>query len=195
MPGQDSRGEIKGLTGDVMQEFFKKFRERARKEYLIASLVYLALGLMLVLLPFDRMDEFLIVNGAVLLAAGIFMLVMGMTGDKKADSWPLGAVLVVLAVFILVRYRFLIGRLYLPLGLAVLAGGVIDLYHYLRIRYTYGEPEILPILVSAVSAVLGVVILLHPFEETADLLRFAGAVFLGRGVLSYLYYRRMQEKN
>ncbi|MGX8703600.1 MAG: DUF308 domain-containing protein [bacterium] len=178
-----------------MKEFFKKYWNRTGRNYLIACLLYLVIGFIFVLIPKDRISDVVFVAGAALIAGGIFMLLMGFTAAKRSESWPLGAVLVVFAIWLMVCHEFVKNHLYLLLGLAVLIGGVIDLYHYIRIRYTYGEPEILTILVSGISAILGVVILFRPFADKGKMLLFAGVVFLGRGVLSFLYYRRLQEMN
>ena len=178
-----------------MKDFIKRYWNRTGRNYLIASLLYLVIGFLLVLVPYDRLKDAVSVAGAMLLASGIFMLLLGLTAAKRADSWPLGVVLAVFAIWMMVCRKFVVAHVYLLLGLSVLIGGVIDLYHYLRIRYTYGEPEIPTILVSGISAVLGVAILFHPFQEMKEMLLFAGVVLLGRGVLSFLYYRRLQEKN
>ncbi len=179
-----------------MRSFFKKCWNRTGRNYLIIGLFCLLGGaLLLILVPFNGMDEFVYLISAILLAVGIFLLVMGITADKKTDIWPLGAVFIVLALWMMFRNEFVLKHLYLIFGLTVLAGGLIDLYHYIRLRLTYGEPEILPILVSAISAILGIVILVNPFAGSDEIFRFSGVAFLGRGVLSLLYYRKLQEKN
>ena len=177
-----------------MRDFVKKFRNRTGKNFLIVSLLNLAVGLILVLVP-TRMHEAIYVIGGLLLSVGIFMLLMGLTEDKRADYWPFGAVFAAFAVWMLVCYKYVLAHVYLFFGLTVLVSGIADLCYFLKIRYTYGESEIPAILVSAVSAVLGIVILFHPIESEEGMLIFAGAVFLGRGILSFIYYRRLQEQN
>lgn len=178
-----------------MKELIKKFWNRCGRNYLIACFLYLTTGLLFVLVPFTGLDEGVFLIGGLLMASGLLILLLGLTGDKKTDIWPLGPVLIVFGIWMMFCYKFVLSHIYLIMGLAVLVGGLVDLYHYVKIRCTYGEPEILTIFLSVVSVALGIAILFQPFEEIETMLLFSGFVFLGRGALTFLYYRRLQEMN
>ena len=178
-----------------MRKKIENLWKRSGGHYLTACLLQLVAGILFLLVPYDWMDEVFLLISFFLIGGGIFVVIEGIVAKKKVSDLTFGIFLAVIGLCISVSSGLLVAHAYLLVGCIVLLGGFLDLYHYVKIRYTYGEPELLTIGLSSLSAILGLCILLHPFPNEAHMFRLVGVAFLFRSFLCFLYYKRLLELN
>lgn len=157
-----------------------------KKSFVTASLAYLALGFVLLFFPDLTTSLICTAVGLLLLAYGVSAGVSFFTGSNAGYRFQLDAILgvfaAVLGVFFLVRPQTILSILPVIFGLYILIDGLLNLKRGLDMR-SYGYAGWTTTLVlSAVSMVLGALILWNPFSTHLLLVRIIGVSFLYEGV-------------
>lgn len=157
-----------------------------KKSFISASLVYVALGLVLLFFPDLTTNLICTVTGLLLLAYGIFTGFRFFAGSSNGYRSQLDAVLgvfaAVLGAFFLLRPQLILSILPVLFGLYILIDGLLNLKRGLDMR-SYGYAGWTTTLVlSIISLVLAGVILWDPFSTHLLLVRIIGAAFLYQGL-------------
>lgn len=156
-----------------------------KKSFVSASLVYVALGLVLLFFPDLTTSLICTVTGLLLLAYGVstgFRFFAGSAGGYRSQfDAVLGVFAAILGALFLLRPQLILSVLPVLFGLYILIDGLLNLKRGLDMR-SYGYAGWTATLVlSIVSLVLGGVILWDPFSTHLLLVRIIGAAFLYQG--------------
>lgn len=157
-----------------------------KKSFVVASLAYVVLGLVLLLFP-DFTTGFLCTAvGLLLLAYGVITVISFFVGSNGSYSFQfeliIGVFAAILGGLFLLKPHMLLSILPIIFGLYILIDGLTNLKRGLDMR-SYGYAGWTTTLVlSIVSMALGGVILWNPFSTHLLLVRIIGGTFLYEGL-------------
>lgn len=157
-----------------------------KKSFVMASLAYVILGLVLLLFPDLTTGLICTAVGLILLAYGVVAVISFFAGSNGGFSFQFELVVGVFAAIVgaifLLKPHMILSILPTIFGLYILIDGLTNLKRGMDMR-SYGYAGWTTTLVlSVVSLVLGAVILWNPFSTHLLLVRIIGASFLYEGV-------------
>lgn len=165
-----------------MRDFFRQMR----LSFLVASILYVILGLVLLIWPGVSATVFCWAFGSLLLAYGAVTILTFFFRDSRAGSFVfellLGIVAAALGLLVLLRPVVVASVLPVIVGLFILVDGLVNLKRALELRSMMYERWIVPLILSLISVGLGLLVLFHPFLAAEALVMVIGAVFLYTGV-------------
>ena len=165
-----------------MRDFFRQMR----LSFLVASILYVILGLVLLIWPGVSATVFCWAFGSLLLAYGAVTILTFFFRDSRAGSFVfellLGIVAAALGLLVLLRPVVVASVLPVIVGLFILVDGLVNLKRALELRSMMYERWIVPLVLSLISVGLGLLVLFHPFLAAEALVMVIGAVFLYTGV-------------
>lgn len=165
-----------------MRDFFRQMK----LSFLVASILYVILGLVLLIWPGVSATVFCWAFGSLLLAYGAVTILTFFFRDSRAGSFVfellLGIVAAALGLLVLLRPVVVASVLPVIVGLFILVDGLVNLKRALELRSMMYERWIVPLVLSLISVGLGLLVLFHPFLAAEALVMVIGAVFLYTGV-------------
>lgn len=164
----------------------REFIRNMKINYVTASILYLVLGLVLLIWPGITSSVICLVFGVLLLIYGAVTIIAFLIRDSKAGSFlfdlVLGIVGVALGLLLLLRPDILLSILPVVLGIYIIIDALLNVKRAIELhRMAYQRWWVILVL-SLVSAALGVVILLRPYLTAEMLIRVIGFVFLYTGI-------------
>lgn len=154
---------------------------------IIMALIYIALGLLFIVMPKgveDALCYVLAVAVAVfglLYVLGYFVNSTTTDGDPGHNGFAIGILMIMLAIFIVVKQDLIITLVPFLFGVMVLIRGLFTIQTAFRIR-RLGYPMGIPLIMGLVIMAFGLFIMLFPLETGEALFILIGAGLLAAGV-------------
>ena len=168
-------GILEHKGGFLMREFFHNMK----LSFLLAAVLYIILGLILLIWPGVSATVFCY-------AFGVVTIVSFFLRDSRQGSFVfelfLGIVAAALGLLFLLRPVIVASVLPVILGLFIVVDGLVNLKRALELRRMLYLRWTVPLVLSAVSAVLGLVIVFQPFLAAEALVMLIGAVLIYEGL-------------
>lgn len=154
--------------------------------FVFLSILYLVLGFVLLLWPTIIMDLICYAFGAILLLYGLFTIIGFCRSDDRSSGAFLGLFLGIVALAVgavMVLFPPLIQSIIpIILGIYIAIDGLLSVKRTLELRQMeYGRWNV-NLILSLVSAALGIFVIFHPLLTEAALFRVIGVVLLYAGV-------------
>ena len=156
-------GILEHKGGFLMREFFHNMK----LSFLLAAVLYIILGLILLIWPGVSATVFCYAFGGILLIYGVVTIVSFFLRDSRQGSFV---------------FELFLGIVAAALGLLFLLDGLVNLKRALELRRMLYLRWTVPLVLSAVSAVLGLVIVFQPFLAAEALVMLIGAVLIYEGL-------------
>lgn len=148
----------------------------------IYSVLYIAIGIVLLLFPKTTATTVCYVAGGAAIAAGLIIVCIYLFRDAKKNAYRndfvCGLLAVLIGIFIICRVELVLGLIPFILGIAVMVSGFIKLQSCIDVRRMgYGNGLTL-FLLALVNVVLGIILIIDPFGTT-----FVLFVIIGIGLI------------
>lgn len=156
-----------------------------RNSLVLTSILYVAMGVILLLFPGAALDVSCMVIGAVTLVYGVVRIIAYFRGGgaySQRFDLLMGVVLAALGVFLLVSPRFLAAVIPVFLGLYILVDSFTAMKKALDMKALGFDKWWVSFLAALALAVFGVVVICRPFAAVSTLVMFIGAGFVFDGV-------------
>ena len=165
-----------------MRDFFRNMK----LSFVLAAVLYIILGLVLFIWPGISATVICYAFGGVLLAYGVVTVVSFFLRDSRQGSFVfelfLGIVAAALGLLFLIRPVIVASVLPVILGLFIVVDGLINLKRAMELRRMEYVRWNIPLSLSVVSVLLGLLILFRPFLAAEALVMGVGAVLIYEGV-------------
>ncbi len=162
----------------------KEYLKSRKLSFLLASVLYIILGLVLLIWPGTAATVICYAFGTVLAVYGLVSIIaffISRTGGFALELF-LGIVAAAVGVFFLLQPRVVASFLPVAVGLFVIIDGLLNLKRALELRrLEYGRWYV-TLLLSLLSVVLGLVVVFQPFLAAEALVMLIGAVFIYEGL-------------
>lgn len=170
-----------------MKEIIKKKEIKG----IFASLLLIVLGIFLIMKPDEIVKTLIQVMGIILLLIGVidFMNYFRMSDEEKLFNYGLFKGILELCIGILFIFKFetLIDIFPIVIGLIVIFINLFKLQLSLNLKQIEAENWFIGVLISAISIILGIVIILNPFETVKVLVITSGVVIVISELSNIIY--------
>lgn len=141
---------------------------------LITMIAGLITGIILIAKPEQSVQFICIIFGAVLILLGIGSVISYFTKLKLTFLAVIGVILVIIGVMVCIRYERLVSAVIFLFGLFVTISGIVDFVSALDARKNNLKSWIFSIVMSVGVTILGIVVLVNPFDSAILLTRLLG---------------------
>lgn len=135
-------------------------------------------GIILIAKPEQSVQFICIIFGAVMILLGIGSLVSYFTKMKFTLLAVIGILTIIIGVMICVRYERLVSAVIFLFGLFVTVSGVVDFVSALDARKNNLKSWIFSLVMSIGVTILGLIVLINPFDSAILLTRLLGLSLL-----------------
>ena len=168
-----------------MLEYIKNLK----LNFILASILYLVLGLVLLIWPAASSLALCRLLGAALLLYGLFNLVGFFLRDSGMGAFRLelflGVVATGVGIFFLVQPRLVLSFLPIVMGVYVVIDSAVALKRTLELYRMEYHRWWRSLVLALVGIVLGLVLVFRPFAVTTTFFRLLGVVFLYLGISDF----------
>lgn len=141
---------------------------------IITMIAGLITGIILIAKPEQSVQFICIIFGAVLILLGIGSVISYFTKLKLTFLAVIGVILVIIGVMVCIRYERLVSAVIFLFGLFVTISGIVDFISALDARKNNLKSWIFSIVMSVGVTILGIVVLVNPFDSAILLTRLLG---------------------
>ena len=172
----------------VKSAFEKTFK--GNSPAVISSIILIALGLLLVIMPNIASTLVFVSIGIMLVAIGIINIIRYFTMDQKQQitsyALAIGIISCACGILIMVLRTLLLAMLPFLCGGIVIIGGILQLQKALQFKKMNVRLWYIDMIFAGVLLTLGVIILLNPFKTAMVLMRLVGAALMIEGIMGIL---------
>lgn len=162
---------------------FEKFLKRSSWTDIVISIIFVLLGTLLVVKPFETLGAISVILGVVFIAMGVLKLVEYYTSDPKEDYLLVMAlVTVIVGVLILFASDTILSLFRIILGIWILISGVMDLQIVLEWREFKSPYWIISLIFAILMMFAGIIVLVNK----DILLKTMGIMVIFYGILDII---------
>lgn len=152
---------------------------------MLSAALYMVLGLILVIFPATTARTVCYLISGIAIVIGIVNLVVyftrNITRNYYRNDFVMGLMLIILGIFVIYKVSLVIELVSFILGLCIIVSGLFKLQGALDVQRMGGN-AVLILGVAVVNVVIGILMVLNPFESALLLYRLLGAGLLFSGL-------------
>lgn len=152
----------------------------------LASLFYIVAGIILILWPDVAVKIVCYIISAILIIYGLIRVIIYLRSDNTRRYFQydlvVGIVAVAFGLFIVFKPVLFISLLPFAIGLCILFDSIIKLQNALDLKRIGLSYWYVPLGITIVTAVLGLILIINPFGATVTLVRCMGIFFIIDGI-------------
>ena len=177
-----------------MREFLIKIKNLS----LITIAAGFIIGIVLLVRPDETVQFISILCGVTVIMLGIGAWISYFTKFKSTILAILGTLAVIAGIILCVRYRSIISAVIFLFGVFVLVGGIVDLISAIEAKRNDLKSWIVSVIMSAVTIILGLLVIINPFDSVMVLTQLLGAgliVYAVMDLISFIQIRKIVKYN
>lgn len=152
------------------------------------------IGIILLVKPDESVEFISILCGATVIMLGVGAWISYFTKFRSTFLAILGTLAVIAGIILCVKYRSIISAVLFLFGIFVLVGGVVDLVSALEARKNDLKSWIISVVMAVITIVLGLLVIINPFNSVMALTRILGAgliVYAVMDLITFIQIRKM----
>lgn len=177
-----------------MREFLIKIKNLS----LITIAAGFIIGIVLLVRPDETVQFISILCGVTVIMLGIGAWISYFTKFKSTILAILGTLAVIAGIILCVRYRSIVSAVIFLFGVFVLVGGIVDLISAIDAKRNDLKSWIVSVIMSAVTIILGLLVIINPFDSVMVLTQLLGAgliVYAVMDLISFIQVRKIVKYN
>lgn len=177
-----------------MREFLIKIKNLS----LITIAAGFIIGIVLLVRPDETVQFISILCGVTVVMLGIGAWISYFTKFKSTILAILGTLAVIAGIILCVRYRSIVSAVIFLFGVFVLVGGIVDLISAIDAKRNDLKSWIVSVIMSAVTIILGLIVIINPFDSVMVLTQLLGAgliVYAVMDLISFIQIRKIVKYN
>ncbi len=167
-----------------------------KRDRILSGIALLVLGILFLAAPASSSLVIATVAGIILILEG---LVRGYAALKKKEKdlstkavLALAAVLIVLGIILVVNPGILVAYSYIIFGIVLILNALSNILGVLKGEIQVEGNKLIYVLLSAVLAIVGVIILFNPFSAANMMMRIIGGMLIADGIVNLLIAWKMR---
>lgn len=152
------------------------------------------IGIILLVRPDESVEFISILCGATVIMLGVGAWISYFTKFRSTFLAILGTLAVIAGIILCLKYRSIISAVLFLFGIFVLVGGVVDLVSALEARKNDLKSWIISVVMAVITIVLGLLVIINPFNSVMALTRILGAgliVYAVMDLITFIQIRKM----
>lgn len=177
-----------------MREFLIKIKNLS----LITIAAGFIIGIVLLVRPDETVQFISILCGVTVIMLGIGAWISYFTKFKSTILAILGTLAVIAGIILCVRYRSIVSAVIFLFGIFVLVGGIVDLISAIDAKRNDLKSWIVSVIMSSVTIILGLIVIINPFDSVMVLTQLLGAgliVYAVMDLISFIQIRKIVKYN
>lgn len=177
-----------------MREFLIKIKNLSLITIAAGSII----GIVLLVRPDETVQFISILCGVTVIMLGIGAWISYFTKFKSTILAILGTLAVIAGIILCVRYRSIVSAVIFLFGVFVLVGGIVDLISAIDAKRNDLKSWIVSVIMSAVTIILGLIVIINPFDSVMVLTQLLGAgliVYAVMDLISFIQIRKIVKYN
>ncbi len=177
-----------------MREFLIKIKNLS----LITIAAGFIIGIVLLVRPDETVQFISILCGVTVIMLGIGAWISYFTKFKSTILAILGTLAVIAGIILCVRYRSIVSAVIFLFGVFVLVEGIVDLISAIDAKRNDLKSWIVSVIMSAVTIILGLIVIINPFDSVMVLTQLLGAgliVYAVMDLISFIQIRKIVKYN
>ena len=177
-----------------MREFLIKIKNLS----LITIAAGFIIGIVLLVRPDETVQFISILCGVTVIMLGIGAWIYYFTKFKSTILAILGTLAVIAGIILCVRYRSIVSAVIFLFGVFVLVEGIVDLISAIDAKRNDLKSWIVSVIMSAVTIILGLLVIINPFDSVMVLTQLLGAgliVYAVMDLISFIQIRKIVKYN
>lgn len=159
-----------------------------KKLSLITMIAGVLAGIVLIVKPQQSVQFICIIFGAITILLGAGSLYLYFTKLKFTFIAVLGVLLMIAGIVICIRYEQLVSAVIFLFGLFVTVSGAVDFFSALNARKNNLKTWIFSLVMSIGVVIMGVIVLINPFDSAILLTRLLGVSLLVYAMLDLITF-------
>lgn len=151
------------------------------------------IGIILLVRPDESVEFISILCGATVIMLGVGAWISYFTKFRSTFLAILGTLAVVAGIILCVKYRSIISAVLFLFGIFVLVGGVVDLVSALEARKNDLKSWIISVVMAVITIVLGLLVIINPFNSVMALTRILGAGLIVYAVMDLITFIQIRK--
>lgn len=156
------------------------------------------IGIVLLVRPDESVQFISILCGVTVIMLGIGAWISYFTKFKSTILAILGTLAIIAGIILCVRYRSIVSAVIFLFGVFVLVGGIVDLISAIDAKRNDLKSWIVSVIMSAVTIILGLIVIINPFDSVMVLTQLLGAgliVYAVMDLISFIQIRKIVKYN
>lgn len=156
------------------------------------------IGIVLLVRPDETVQFISILCGVTVIMLGIGAWISYFTKFKSIILAILGTLAIIAGIILCVRYRSIVSAVIFLFGVFVLVGGIVDLISAIDAKRNDLKSWIVSVIMSAVTIILGLIVIINPFDSIMVLTQLLGAgliVYAIMDLISFIQIRKIVKYN
>lgn len=156
------------------------------------------IGIVLLVRPDESVQFISILCGVTVIMLGIGAWISYFTKFKSIILAILGTLAIIAGIILCVRYRSIVSAVIFLFGVFVLVGGIVDLFSAIDAKRNDLKSWIVSVIMSAVTIILGLIVIINPFDSVMVLTQLLGAgliVYAVMDLISFIQIRKIVKYN
>jgi len=165
----------------MISEYIKRFEKRT----IISSIIMILVSILLIAKPETMLNTVVTVFGIGMLLDGIFSIVLYIATDKEqkvySNALAEGILGILISILILIKKDFVISIIPILVGIWIIIKSITKIQLSLNVKTVDEKSWIL--LSALITLVIGIIIIVNPFDTMVSVVMFAGILLLVTGVI------------
>ncbi|MCR4896848.1 MAG: DUF308 domain-containing protein [Lachnospiraceae bacterium] len=170
-----------------------KTQKNLRTGAYIASVCYIVVGLVAIIMPEDMLKLLIYIVGGACIVGGAVFVINYLIRDVKINyfrnDFLHGLVAILLGIIVILKWETVISMVPLCLGILVMISGCIKLQNAIDLKRMDSKSWVRLLVVAVINLILGAILVANPFTTAVVLLRALGVGLIFSGVTDLLSTR------
>lgn len=167
-----------------MKELFVKLKNLS----IITVIAGLVIGIILLVKPSETVRLVSVMCGVTVILLGIGAWISYFSKWKSALLAVLGTLAIIAGIILCVKYESIISVVLFLFGLFVLVSGIVDLASALEAKKFHFKSWIVSLIISIATIVLGLLVVVNPFDSMLVLTRLLGISLIVYAVMDLIAF-------
>lgn len=172
-----------------MKDFFVKLKNLS----LITITAGLVIGVLLLFQPDKTVQLVSIMCGITVISLGVGAWISYFTKVKSTILAILGSLAIILGIVLCVKYKSIISVVLLLFGIFVLISGIVDLVSAIDAKRNDLKSWLLSLIMAAASIIMGLLVIINPFNSMLILTRILGASLIVYAVMDLISFIQVKK--
>ena len=170
----------------MISEYIKKYEKRS----IISSIIMILIAILLILKPEKMLNTVVIIFGVGMLLDGIFSIILYIVTDKKqkifSNALAEGILGILISMLILAKIDFVITIIPVIVGIWIIIKSIAKIQLSLNVKSVDEKSWVLILLSALITLVIGIIIIVNPFDTMVSVVMLAGILLLVTGIIDII---------
>lgn len=167
----------------MFTDYIKKYEKRS----IISSVIMILIAILLIVEPATFINTIIIIFGIGILLDGLFSVILYFFTDKEqrifSNALVEGTLEVIAAILILMNKAFMISIIPVIVGIWIIVKSLMKLQLSFNIKSADEKSWVFLLISSIITLVIGIIILVHPFDTMITIAVLSGILLLVSGII------------